>query len=211
MNTYSQQIIKKQNGATLVVSLVILVVVTVLGLASMRSSNLELKMSASARDRSVAFQNAESALRKLESDLKAPGTAKRNSQLVSSCSGEGCFEESCSSGLCFSGEYNIGMKESQCQVAKQDKEIQQMWKEPALWNNSQKVLIPNSAGGTNTNKVQYLIEFLCFVPDPNTQAGSGTGDEPMLPLYRITVRAEGEAKRSSVVLQSVYRAATVQI
>jgi len=49
----------KQNGSALIISLMILLVMTLLGITSMRTSGLEEKMAANDRNQKVAFQNAE--------------------------------------------------------------------------------------------------------------------------------------------------------
>ena len=58
--------ITQQQGATLIVALVLLAIVTIVGIAGMRGSNLEMKMIASARDRAMAFEAAEAALKIVE-------------------------------------------------------------------------------------------------------------------------------------------------
>ena len=63
---------KTQQGATLVVVLILLLVMTLLGLASLRGTVLEERMSANLLDRSLAFQVAESALREAETRLQVP-------------------------------------------------------------------------------------------------------------------------------------------
>jgi type IV pilus assembly protein PilX len=55
-----------QRGVALVVSLILLVVATLLGLAGIRGTNLQERMSANLYDRSLAFQRAEAALRAAE-------------------------------------------------------------------------------------------------------------------------------------------------
>ena len=57
---------RQQRGISLIVSLVLLVVVTLVGLASMRGVSLQARMSATTHDRSLAFQAAEAALREAE-------------------------------------------------------------------------------------------------------------------------------------------------
>ncbi|WP_305804941.1 PilX N-terminal domain-containing pilus assembly protein [Stenotrophomonas sp. YIM B06876] len=57
---------RSQRGVSLVVVLLLLLVMTLLGLAVLRSTLLEEKMSANLYDRSLAFQGAESALRQAE-------------------------------------------------------------------------------------------------------------------------------------------------
>ena len=60
----------RQEGAVLVVTLMILLVVTLLTVSNMRSSVLEEKMAGNTNDRNVAFQAAESALREGETFLE---------------------------------------------------------------------------------------------------------------------------------------------
>lgn len=55
-----------QRGISLMVSLVLMVLVTLVGLASMRGVNMEARMAAAALDRNVAFLAAETALREAE-------------------------------------------------------------------------------------------------------------------------------------------------
>lgn len=71
----SRTLRKSQTGVVLVVSLMLLLVLTLLGLAATRSTTLEERMTANQRDRNVAFQAAEAALRDGESALQgaSPG------------------------------------------------------------------------------------------------------------------------------------------
>ncbi|WP_133716309.1 PilX N-terminal domain-containing pilus assembly protein [Methylocaldum gracile] len=54
--------LQTQKGAALVVSLLILLVVTVVGLAGMRTSTQELRMASNAEDKQTAFQQAQAAI-----------------------------------------------------------------------------------------------------------------------------------------------------
>ena len=60
------QMTKHQQGSALLVSLIILVVMTLLGLSGMRTSVMEEKMAGNMRDSELAFQAAEAALRDAE-------------------------------------------------------------------------------------------------------------------------------------------------
>lgn len=64
-------VIKNQSGVVLIVGLVLLLILTVIGLASIRGSDLQERMAGNMRDRNVAFQSAEAALREGESELNA--------------------------------------------------------------------------------------------------------------------------------------------
>lgn len=58
-----------ERGAALVITLVLLVIITLLGLASLRQTALEERMSANMKDRSIALQSAEFGLRAAETWL----------------------------------------------------------------------------------------------------------------------------------------------
>jgi len=56
----------KQNGSVLIISLVILLVMTMLGITAMGTSTLEEKMAGNDRDQKLAFNAAEAALKQAE-------------------------------------------------------------------------------------------------------------------------------------------------
>lgn len=207
----------RQSGATLIVSLVILAVVTLLGVASMRASNLELRMAASARDRSVAFQAAEAALIKLEKDLLGqPGVAPLygTPNFLPSCvaSTGKCFNSGCPNGLCFTGDFVGAQTYSDCQLAKSDGTTEYPWQKKTYWDteaNHDVIEVANTSGGSAVNSVKYMIEFLCYTPvDEKVDSPStAIGTSGWVPLFRITTRADGESGRASVMLQSVVQAA----
>lgn len=60
----------RQRGSTLLVGLVMLLLMTFIGLAAIRGSGMQELMAGNMRDRQLAFQAAESALREAEGVLK---------------------------------------------------------------------------------------------------------------------------------------------
>lgn len=63
----------RQRGVSLVIVLVLLVATSLLGIAVLRSTAMQERMSANLRDRSLAFQAAESALRYAQDVVLAAG------------------------------------------------------------------------------------------------------------------------------------------
>ena len=61
---------RAQQGAILVISLILLLVMTVLGLAAMQVSRMEERMAGNQRDRNIAFQGAEAGLRDAETRIR---------------------------------------------------------------------------------------------------------------------------------------------
>lgn len=55
--------IQRQRGVVLIVALVILVLMTMIGMTAMRDTGLQERMAGNLRDRNLAFQSAEAALR----------------------------------------------------------------------------------------------------------------------------------------------------
>jgi len=76
MNMNSINMKHGQIGATLIVSLLLLLIITIMGLATMRSSTMEERMARYSREQGVAFQAAEAALRDAEVDLLSPASGR---------------------------------------------------------------------------------------------------------------------------------------
>lgn len=62
----TSSVVRRESGISLIVVLLLLLVMTLLGLAVLRGTLLEERMSANMYDRSLAFQVAEGALRDAE-------------------------------------------------------------------------------------------------------------------------------------------------
>lgn len=74
LKQFNYRAIKKQTGVVLIMSLVILMVLSLLGVSSMRTSSLQERMSGNARDYQIAFEAAEIALRAGEDYIKSIST-----------------------------------------------------------------------------------------------------------------------------------------
>lgn len=60
----------KQQGATLIVGLIMVVLISIIGLSAIRGSGMQEQMAGNMRDRQLAFQASEAALREAEEDLE---------------------------------------------------------------------------------------------------------------------------------------------
>jgi type IV pilus assembly protein PilX len=69
----SSGLINKESGVVLVVSLIMLMLITLIGVSAMQNTGLEEKMAGNLRDRNMAFQAAEAALRDAEADISNVG------------------------------------------------------------------------------------------------------------------------------------------
>ncbi|MCC5810795.1 MAG: hypothetical protein JJU06_10520 [Ectothiorhodospiraceae bacterium] len=57
---------QRQRGAALIISLMLLLIMTLIGVTAMQTSTLQERMAGNSRDRSLAFQSSEAALREGE-------------------------------------------------------------------------------------------------------------------------------------------------
>ncbi|MBK6727810.1 MAG: hypothetical protein IPG63_11185 [Xanthomonadales bacterium] len=168
----------RQRGAALVVVLILLLVMTWMGVSSMRGTAMGERMSAGIYDRSLAFQAAETGLREGEALLKAKTPLP--------AAGAGC-----SAGLC-------GLRSD---LIAGDV---MRWEDTAIaWRESSSALgVDNSGTGGIAVAPEFLVEHMgmgenstgCSKKKPkNAQCES--------PRYRVTARSS-EADRARVLLQA---------
>lgn len=177
----------RQHGVALVVALILLVVVTLVGLAAVSGTIMQQKMSANFYDRSIAFQADEAAMRQAALAIQA----------ASGAAPAGFFDCSPGSGnLCQSNPFNDSAVPSS--------------------NIKTVATSAYNAGNMVASKPQYIVQYMgqFAVPIPNVKViSSCSGYGPCSPsqmadFYRITARSGDPATiggRASVVLQSVFR------
>ena len=164
----------KQNGAVLVISLIILLIMTLLGLNGLRTVSLEEKMATAVVDRALVFQAVEAALRTGEERiLTAIGTGA-----LPRSSGD------CHAGLC----------------APPDPTLAERWLDSKFegW-----VAGPAIESGDITIATQYFVETIssnveCVSKILHQDAIVSCSS------YRITARSDVGENRANVMLQSTY-------
>lgn len=189
---------KQQKGVALVIALVLLVVVTLVGLAAIRGTSLQEKMAGNTLDRAQAFQVAEATLelaaRSILPPAAAPVSSNYNVQGVTDCATAACSDNPAAS----------------IPNASQWQKVSAIDGSGAVGNTTNIVSIYG-------NKPSYLIQYMgncsssgtgnfVFTNDQNEQGGGGSMKTSNT-CYRITARAGGAADRAQIVLQAVYRAA----
>lgn len=182
-----------QRGALLVVTLIILLIVSMLGMASMDSSGLEMRMTSNSRDQQQAFEAAEYTLSRVQHDL----VDKFSKLEISSATGCGstCFDPSCGSGYCFQGQ--APQEPANCML---DAPSEAVYRDPTIWEVGsglhQTLVIP----GIDISS-RYIIEYRCFTAlDPSLAFHHETNYTRM---FRITAYAIGPAGRGRAMLRAV--------
>ncbi|MDG2276343.1 MAG: PilX N-terminal domain-containing pilus assembly protein [Pseudomonadales bacterium] len=169
---------KTQTGVALFISLVMLLVLTIIGISSVQTTSLEVRMTRNEHDSILAFQAAESALRDAEAVIET---------LASTAD----FTDAGNNGF-----YNVA-----------DLGVEQAWQDDDIWANGNsretETEIENVAA-----QPRYIIEYVASVlreanayqlDDPYAASG---GDR--VEIFRITARGTGGTVNSQVTLQSNY-------
>lgn len=168
----------RQRGVALLIVLILLLVMTLLGLASLRGSLMEERMSAGLYDRGLAFQASEAALREAEALVLAGGVAFPSS---------GCLN-----GLC-------ALRAS---LGNTDKA---RWEDPLTpWRNSAVALSVDSDGDGAfiDTRPQFIIEQMGDAPNwPGCDRERPINPACVSPRFRVTARSI-EVNRSQVLLQT---------
>jgi type IV pilus assembly protein PilX len=178
-------------GFSLLAILVMMVVLAFLSLAAMNTSIVQERMAGNARDKNVALQAAEAALRDAEADIEVN---------LDAASG---FSDACNTGLCVPPS----MTASGAQSAP-------LWQSIA-WDNKARAYgsrtgSPALLGPANealSSQPRYFIEMLPSLPPAaggSACMGCTTVPTEKARAYRITVRASGVRASTVVMLQSTY-------
>lgn len=185
---YSIHCETRQQGAALITGLIFMVVLTLMAVTAARMAGLEERMSGNMRDRSLAVQAAELALRDAERDIRGPTAGSTRSPAISGITN---FVSACTNGLCYNGiQGNANGTD---------------WNITPAWSTVNMTAAPSVVYGANTGAAnilgigaqpRYIIEGIRKTPP-----GSG---QPVH-YYRITVRAEGANPNTVVWLQEVFR------
>ena len=208
-----------QNGFVLFMTLVVLVILTILGLSSMQGASLEERMSGNLRDRNIAMQAAELALRDAERDLAA---LKSDGTTFCAAGSPGCrplgarasnpldrpgfwvwgpalrptWTPSCPLGQCDSGDIPAA--------------------NAPVWDDAQANWFPQFGSNAGNPTVEYGTytgaaaipevaaqpRYILEIFPANRNDAYGTGGPESI-VFRITVRAVGKNLNTVVMLQSV--------
>jgi len=172
----------KQQGAVLIVSMVMLILLTLIGITGVGTSSLEEKMASNARDKDLAFQAAEAALREGENFL--------NTVIVSPAAA-------------FNGTTN-GLYPTGAVATT-------LFDVSANWDNTNSLAYPdpnlNSVKlNAVTSQPRYIIEYLGEMGDTSDSLNiSGYGESSGLgsvTAARISARGTGGTDDAVVYLQS---------
>jgi len=196
---------KRHGGATLIVTLILLIAVLMLGLSAAQIALLAEKASRNDRDRQIAFQAAEAALIDAELDIEhSPDSTRSRSHLFSGNSARG-FPEA---GTC--GTAAAGMSFGLCAPAAAGAGKAPVWlgvdfddvgaatARSVPFGRFTGRVFQTGKGALPSRPPRYVIELMSY-----SQHGE-SAERPGY-FYRITAIGYGARDITQVVLQSFYR------
>ena len=191
---------RDQRGSVLIVSLMLLLMLTLMGLAALQSTTLEEKMASNAGEQGVAFQGAELALRMAEAEIrnstssgvrfttKYPGSATDPDSLRRTIGSEG-FDAACTNGLCLLTAPCGSVQD--CATARATKAV-------GILTGANAALYNTLPLGTVPGVIQprWVIDFSCE-PVP--------GNSNCQYTYVITAMGFGSRLSTQVTLEAMFR------
>jgi len=207
---------KLQQGSVLIVSLILLLLLTLVGVAGMNMTGLEERMSGNYKDQEMAFQAAEAALVEAENYIENTNLTLDSfytNDGVALCSGADCFKRDCTGGadggLCFMGDFETSSEPvNSCSVVASEgtaPDPLNPWESLTRWDTPAQVEEAAALDG-NSAVARYIIEFRCFtVRDDSNSTADATVLSQWSMLFRITALANGGSGDSRVMLQSTYK------
>ena len=174
----------KQKGSVLVISLIILVAMTLIGITAMRTSVMQEKMAGNMRNKELAFQAAEATLREAEQYVQ--------NNVISTVA----FDTDGSDGL-----YNFS-------TLNDSTRNDRIW-ETLNWDSSDSLEYTAFTSSYNISTApRYVIQHMASTGNENDEInldnmGQGTGGGNV-EAFLITVRASGGNDNSFVTLQSTW-------
>lgn len=166
-----------QSGAVLPISLIMVLLLTMIGVTGMQTTSLEEKMAGNSRDRNLAFQAAESALREGESFLTAASLPT-----FSAAGTNGLYTTS-----------SIAISEDTLKTSN------------TFWSNNNNTVRVTNADVTEhvAAAPRYVIQQLAFSEGGGQSLDAGVHQENE--MYQVTARSVGGNATTVVIVQSTYK------
>lgn len=192
----------KQTGSILLLSLLMLLILSLVGVASIGNVTLNERMASNYRDHDISFQAAEAALAEGERRASNYSIAFDENDFQNTCTSSSCFTAACSDGFCFNGTYPVSG------VCDTTAPASPLWLQDTTWTTAGIARDSVVSFPTLPVKPKYIIEFMCYVV-ADTTAGTPSITPPYgvdwAYMYRITAYAEGATGGSRTMLQSTYK------
>lgn len=195
MKHYRQahRFITRQRGAALVISLLLLLVMTLLGLGASQSTRLQERMAGNQRDQELALQAAEAALRYAESHVS--GERAGGGAVVNCSTPGGATCKSYDLRTLVDADTNLALD-----LANQSDEWWEQWGRK-LGSDPDDGNVELEIAGV-ASAPESVVEFLGERRDSLSQGGSNFNVKR--DFFTVTSRSTGQTENARTVIQSTY-------
>lgn len=169
---------RQESGAVLIVALILLLLMTIVGISSIKGSNMQELMAGNVRDRQIAFQAAEAALRQGEGVVNAVNPPNT---------------EGATKGI---------------MLGKQNGATSTYWRDEYVWDDNLSVKLDIDLALTSERPRYVVEKLdVAYVPgsDGGGVDFVSMQNKPEIMVYRVTGRGVGMTPNSTVYLQTLYR------
>lgn len=178
-----------QNGVALVLTLTILLILTLIGVASIQTTSMQERMSRNFRDANMAFQAAEAAIAEAETYIERISTIDSFPEEPDI---EDALSEACSAGLCTSTDGRSRWQQSNGVVD---------------WSDSSTYIESTTVLGSQAQS-KYVVEYVAKVDIEQDTLNIGNvgegGTSGRSHVFRVTARGIGGTTESTSMIQSLY-------
>ncbi|WP_108123888.1 pilus assembly PilX family protein [Saccharospirillum mangrovi] len=198
----------QQQGAVLILALILMVVLSVAGTAAMQLARLELQLGGSVGELSHSRQWVEAALLQLENDIVAGDFEVNPAGELCRVASSDCYREVCANGRCFFGNYVIDADQPDQCLLPPSLDKNEIFQDRSVWQDSnrhQRIDIEVEAGG-ETVPVLALVEWRCFTPLNSHDASNQEhrfDSAYWQPLFRLTAYTSGRNGEARLMAQTV--------
>jgi type IV pilus assembly protein PilX len=167
---------QRESGAVLIIGLIMVLLISIIALSAIRSSNLQEAMAGNMRDRNIAFQAAESALVVGESQVHVYSAG-----IV--CTGQS---------TCHLRNAQPFQPPEQSVIYLSDDDFENLARASEL-----------ELEGVEEAPVYMIEELSLFTPNDGGPLEKGSGITNLVP-YRITAKGKGLGAETTAIVQSIY-------
>jgi type IV pilus assembly protein PilX len=172
----------RQDGAALMVALIMLILITLIGVSAAQMQTMEVRMAANMHNRNLALQSAESALRTAEDGLSQANYS--SAQFSADTAGLYLYTPQSGAGAPWYLGGSVGS---------------------SFWTTSSDVASGPVESTDSAQASSFIIEQLPPVARPGDALSTRQyGNDPHAVVYRITAQATGADSTSTITLQSIY-------
>lgn len=201
--------VDQQQGVVLLLALILMLVLSVAGLAAMQLARLELQMGGAVSELSRSRHWVDTALVQLEAEIVASEFVVNPAGDLCRSTSNQCFSPVCPKGHCFLGNYEIVADNPDRCLLPPSLDKNEIFQDRSIWQdpNKHRSVEIEIEPGAETITVLAVIEWRCFTP-LNSRDATNNNDHRFdsafwQPLFRVTAYTTGHQGEARLMAQTM--------